>query len=140
MNKSINPSQPTDWLTEIKFDENGLIPVIAQDYKTNVVLMMAWMDKLALQETIRLSQAVYYSRSRKKLWHKGEQSGHFQHVHDILLDCDSDVILIKVEQVGGIACHTGRQSCFYRKFIDNQWQTTEPVIKDPNDIYKSTNR
>lgn len=131
---SIN--QPA-WLAELKFDENGLIPVIAQDYLDNTVLMVAWMNAQAIQETIRLGQAVYFSRSRQKLWHKGEQSGHYQQVHDIRIDCDSDVILLKVKQIGNIACHTGRTSCFYRVFKDNGWQVTDPVIKDPSTIYNN---
>lgn len=134
-----NPSSlinTPSWLAEIQFNEQGLIPVIAQDHETNDVLMVAWMNAQALQETIRLGQAVYYSRSRQKLWHKGEESGHFQDVYEIRLDCDSDVLLLKVKQLGNIACHTGRHSCFYRKFNNGGWEIQEPVLKDPATIYK----
>ncbi|MDB2590384.1 phosphoribosyl-AMP cyclohydrolase [Candidatus Thioglobus sp.] len=124
-----------DALEQLKFDEQGLIPAIAQDHKTNEILMFAWMNKESLALTIEKQQAVYYSRSRKKLWFKGEESGHMQIIKDIYADCDCDVILLKVEQVGGIACHTGRASCFFQKLDDNNWQTISKAIKDPKDIY-----
>lgn len=128
------------WLAQVKFDAQGLIPVIAQDWQTGKVLMVAWMNKAALKHTVESRKATYWSRSRKKLWHKGEESGHEQIVHDIRLDCDADVILLKVEQKGGIACHTGRESCFYQQLQDGptgpNWQATEPVLKDPTEIYR----
>ncbi len=124
------------WLAEIKFDTNGLIPAIAQDYSSHKVLMMAWMNAQALQETIRLKRAVYFSRSRQKLWYKGEQSGHVQELIDLRLDCDADVLLLQVKQHGGIACHTGRESCFYRSLQNDKWVNIAPVLKDPDDIYQ----
>ena len=130
------------WLDDIQWDDKGLIPVIAQEASGGDVLMFAWMNREALQKTAELGQAVYYSRSRGRLWHKGEESGHLQTVHEIRLDCDSDVILLKVTQLGqepdqpGIACHTGRHSCFFSLLKDGQWVTTEPVLKDPASIYK----
>jgi phosphoribosyl-AMP cyclohydrolase len=128
------------WLNKVKWDEHGLVPVIAQEVGTNDVLMFAWMNRDALAKTVELGEAVYWSRSRKKLWHKGEESGHIQKVHDIRLDCDEDVVLLKVEQTGGIACHTGRHSCFFQKFegsVDKgDWQAVDPVLKDPESIYK----
>ena len=127
--------QTMDALEQLKFDEQGLIPAIAQDHKTNEILMFAWMNKESLALTIEKQQAVYYSRSRQKLWFKGEESGHMQIVKDVYADCDRDVILLKIEQVGGIACHTGRASCFFKKLDDNNWQTMSKVIKDPKDIY-----
>lgn len=130
----------TKWLNKVKWDENGLVPVIAQQVGTNDVLMFAWMNRDALAKTVELGQAVYWSRSRKKLWHKGEESGHVQKVHEIRLDCDEDVVLLKVEQQGGIACHTGRHSCFFQQFqgeTDNgEWVAVDPVLKDPESIYK----
>lgn len=127
------------WLDTVKFDEKGLIPTIAQDYSTGRILMVAWMNRESLKMTAQLKQAVYFSRSRGKLWHKGETSGHFQQVHDIRLDCDSDVIVLSVTQLGGIACHTGRASCFYRLLADEQgelnWVVTDAVLKDPKTIY-----
>ena len=128
-------AQTMDALEQLKFDEQGLIPAIAQDHKTNEILMFAWMNKESLALTIEKQQAVYYSRSRQKLWFKGEESGHMQIVKDVYADCDRDVILLKIEQVGGIACHTGRASCFFKKLDDNNWQTMSKVIKDPKDIY-----
>jgi phosphoribosyl-AMP cyclohydrolase len=122
-------------LEQVKFDDKGLIPAIAQDYKTGEILMFAWMNKQALSLTIEKQQAVYYSRSRKKLWFKGEESGHTQIIKNIYSDCDQDVILLKVEQVGGIACHTGRASCFFNKLDNNNWQITTDIIKNPKDIY-----
>ena len=122
-------------LEQAKFDKDGLIPAIAQDFRTGEVLMFAWMNQESLALTIEKQQAVYYSRSRKKLWFKGEESGHTQLIKDIYTDCDNDVILLKVEQVGGIACHTGRQSCFFQKLNDNNWESVTKAIKDPKDIY-----
>jgi len=121
------------WLNKVQWNEHGLVPVIAQQAGTNDVLMLAWMNREALERTAELGQAVYWSRSRKKLWHKGEESGHIQKVLEIRLDCDSDVILLKVEQVDDIACHTGRHSCFFQKLNagDAEWQTVEPVLQEP---------
>ncbi|HSF72036.1 MAG TPA: phosphoribosyl-AMP cyclohydrolase [Methylotenera sp.] len=124
------------WLDEINWDSEGLVPVIAQDYKTGKVLMFAWMNREALQRTDETQLAVYFSRSRNKLWRKGEESGHTQKVHEIRVDCDEDVILLRIEQAGGIACHTGRNSCFFKKLEDGRWKTDQPVIKNPEDIYK----
>lgn len=123
------------WLDDIRWDANGLVPVIAQEHQTGRILMFAWMNREALQLTHDTKQAVYWSRSRNKLWHKGEESGHFQHVHEIRMDCDEDVLLIQVEQEGGIACHTGRHSCFFRKLDKGQWIIDQTLIKDPKDIY-----
>jgi phosphoribosyl-AMP cyclohydrolase len=125
-----------NWLSEIKFDEHGLVPVIAQDFDSQTILMFAWMNQEALKLTVETGQAVYWSRSRNKLWRKGEESGHIQIVHEIRLDCDADVVLLKIEQVGGIACHTGRESCFFRK-LDNktEWKIDQAVIKNPDEIY-----
>ncbi|MBZ4200268.1 MAG: phosphoribosyl-AMP cyclohydrolase [Methylotenera sp.] len=123
------------WLDEIRWDADGLVPVIAQEHQTGRILMFAWMNREALQLTSDTKQAVYWSRSRNKLWHKGEESGHFQLVHEIRLDCDEDVLLIQVEQVGGMACHTGRHNCFFKKLEDGQWAIDQAVIKDPKDIY-----
>ena len=125
-----------DWLDKIKWDKDGLVPVIVQERKTGKVLMFAWMNREALKLTNESKQAVYWSRSRQKLWRKGESSGHVQHVHEIRLDCDEDVILIDVEQEGGIACHTGRHNCFFQKLNDNRWEIDQPIIKNPEDIYK----
>jgi phosphoribosyl-AMP cyclohydrolase len=127
-----------NWLDEIRWDENGLVPVIAQDYKTGKVLMFAWMNREALMLTDDTKQAVYFSRSRNKLWRKGEESGHTQKVHEIRVDCDEDVILLKIEQTGGIACHTGRNSCFFKKLENGNWLIDQPIIKNPEDIYKRT--
>ena len=129
-----------NWLDEVNWDANGLVPVIAQEYATGKVLMFAWMNREALQLTSESKQAVYWSRSRNKLWRKGEESGHIQKVHDIRLDCDEDVILINVEQIGGIACHTGRHNCFFKKLDNNQWLIDQAVIKNPDDIYKETHK
>jgi phosphoribosyl-AMP cyclohydrolase len=125
----------TDFLDQVRFDSQGLIPAIAQDAATNEVLMVAWMNRESLALTAEEQRAVYWSRSRQKLWRKGEESGHIQKVLEIRMDCDEDVIILKVEQLGGIACHTGRRSCFYRKLVDGQWQTVEAVVKDPATIY-----
>lgn len=127
----------TAWLDELTWDDNGLIPAIAQDAETGDVLMFAWMNRDALARTAETGEAVYFSRSRGKLWHKGEESGHTQKVREIRIDCDNDVVLLKIEQVGGIACHTGRRSCFFQKyFADGRWEAVEPVLKDPKEIYK----
>ena len=125
----------SDWLDAIKWDADGLIPAIAQDHKTQRVLMMAWMNREALQLTVDEGRAIYWSRSRGKLWRKGEESGHVQKLHEVRLDCDADVIILMVEQLGGIACHTGRQSCLYRVYDNAGWKIVEPVLKDPAAIY-----
>ena len=124
------------WLDSVKWDDNGLVPAIAQDARSGRILMMAWMNREALQRSAELNQAVYWSRSRNRLWHKGETSGHVQHLSEIRLDCDADVIVLQVEQVGGIACHTGRESCFYLVLNNGEWQTVDAVLKDPKDIYQ----
>ena len=124
-----------NWLDEVRWDLNGLVPVIAQEHDSGRILMFAWMNREALQLTYETKQAVYWSRSRNKLWRKGEESGHVQNVHEMRLDCDEDVILIKVEQIGGIACHTGRHNCFFKKLDNGHWQIDQPVIKDPKEIY-----
>jgi len=121
--------------TKINFNEAGLIPAIAQDYETNEILMVAWMNIEAFELTLERKQAVYFSRSRNKLWFKGEESGNMQIVKDVYTDCDNDVILLKVQQVGGIACHTGRESCFFQKIDGEKIEVTKPVIKDPKEIY-----
>lgn len=128
-----------DWLNMIKWDDKGLVPVIAQEATSGNVLMFAWMNREALQKTVELGRAVYFSRSRGKLWFKGEESGHVQTVHEIRLDCDSDVLLLKITQHGhdpGIACHTGRHSCFFSLYRNGHWVITDPVLKDPETIYK----
>jgi phosphoribosyl-AMP cyclohydrolase len=125
-----------EWLDEVPWDGQGLIPVVTQEFSTGKVLTLAWMNRAALAETAKGSEAVYWSRSRKKLWRKGEESGHTQKVRELRLDCDSDAILLRVDQVGGIACHTGRESCFFRKLENGRWVTTDPVLKDPAVIYK----
>jgi phosphoribosyl-AMP cyclohydrolase len=124
------------WLDAVQWDSNGLVPVIAQEHDTGRILMFAWMNREALVLTNESKRAVYWSRSRGKLWRKGEESGHTQIVHEIRLDCDEDVVLIKVEQIGGIACHTGRHNCFFKKLEDNQWIIDQEVIKNPSEIYK----
>lgn len=124
-----------DWLEELKWNDDGLIPAIALDHKTGKVLMVAWMNREALQLTVQEQRAIYWSRSRKKLWRKGEESGHVQTLHELRLDCDADVITMTVEQLGGIACHTGRESCFYRVYKDGKWVAVDPVLKDPASIY-----
>jgi len=133
-------TQHTSWLDSVVFDAAGLIPAIAQDADNGTVLMVAWMNRESLALTAATGRAVYWSRSRGKLWRKGEESGHHQVVHELRLDCDGDVILLKVEQVGGIACHTGRQSCFFQRLEgapdQPRWETTDPVLKDPELIYK----
>ena len=124
-----------DWLNEIKWTDDGLVPAIAQDAESGRVLMFAWMNRESLSLTAEKGEAVYYSRSRQKLWHKGEESGHTQKVKSLRLDCDGDVIVMQIEQTGGIACNTGRESCFYREFRDGEWVTVDKVIKDPKEIY-----
>lgn len=129
-----------NWLDTLKWDAQGLIPAIAQEQGTGDVLMMAWMNREALQKTAELGRAVYFSRSRNKLWFKGEESGHVQTVHEIRVDCDQDVILLKVTQTGhtpGLACHTGRHSCFYSVYDNDAWKIVDPVLKDPQTIYKT---
>jgi len=131
-----------DWLDAVKWDRDGLVPVIAQEAGSGDVLMFAWMNREALAETAASGRAVYWSRSRQRLWHKGEESGHVQQVHELRLDCDNDVVLLKVTQLGhtpaepSIACHTGRHSCFYQRLEQGQWLAVEPVLKDPAAIYR----
>ena len=124
------------WLDEVPWNEHGLIAAVAQDLSTGRVLTVAWMNREALQKTVERQEAVYWSRSRGRLWRKGEESGHVQKLRELRLDCDADAVLLKVEQVGGIACHTGRESCFFRKLEDGRWVTADPVLKDPSLIYK----
>ncbi|MBI1943937.1 MAG: phosphoribosyl-AMP cyclohydrolase [Betaproteobacteria bacterium] len=133
MSRKANVS--ADWLDDVPWNENGLIAAVAQEFSTKRVLTVAWMNRQALEETASTQQAVYWSRSRKRLWRKGEQSGHVQKVREVRIDCDSDAILLLVEQVGGIACHTGRESCFFRKLEKGRWVSTDPVLKDPALIY-----
>ena len=123
-----------DWLTALKWGADGMIPAIAQDESGRVV-MFAWMNRESLQESIKSGHAVYWSRSRRRLWHKGEESGHFQKLLALRTDCDNDVLLLAVEQVGGIACHTGRESCFYQELRDGHWLAVDPVLKNPEEIY-----
>ena len=123
------------YLEDIKWDNDGLVPAIAQDAKTGQILMVAWMNREALELTVNENRAVYWSRSRQRLWRKGEESGHVQELVELRLDCDSDVIMMKVNQVANIACHTGRTSCFYRVLENGQWQIVDKVVKDPKDIY-----
>ena len=125
----------TTWLDEVPWNKDGLIAAVAQDAASKRVLTVAWMNRAALEETARTQKAVYWSRSRKKLWRKGEESGHVQNVRELRLDCDADTVLLMVEQVGGIACHTGRESCFYRKLEKGKWIEVDPVLKDPALIY-----
>ena len=124
------------WLDDVPWNEHGLIAAIAQDGSSDRILTLAWMNRDALQKTVESGEAVYWSRSRKKLWRKGEESGHVQKVLEVRLDCDADAVLLRVEQAGGIACHTGRESCFFRKLEDGRWVTVDPVLKDPTLIYK----
>jgi len=124
-----------DWLQAINWTSDGLVPAIAQDYRSGQILMMAWMNAESLALTVQEGRAIYWSRSRQRLWRKGEDSGHVQMLHGIRLDCDSDVLLLQVEQLGGIACHTGRAHCFYKELKDGRWQAVDPVIKDPSSIY-----
>ena len=123
-------------LYQVKWDKDGLAPAIAQDAATGEILMVAWMNRESLEQTLKRGEAVYWSRSRRKLWHKGEESGHTQKVSEIRTDCDNDVLLLKIEQSGGIACHTGRRSCFFQKLEGGRWVAVDPVIKDPKEIYK----
>jgi phosphoribosyl-AMP cyclohydrolase len=124
------------WLNKVNWAADGLVPAIAQDATNGRVLMVAWMDREALKRTVQSGEAVYWSRSRKKLWRKGEESGHVQRVREICLDCDGDVVLLLVEQGGGIACHTGRASCFFNRLQNGEWVETDAVLKTPEDIYK----
>lgn len=125
-----------EWLDQIKWDDKGLVPAIAQDYRSGRILMVAWMNREALQLTVEEDRAIYWSRSRNRLWRKGEESGHVQKLHELRLDCDNDVILLDVEQLGGIACHTGRESCFYRVLRNgNEWEVVDDVRRDPDEIY-----
>ena len=126
----------TDWLDEVNWNQDGLVPAIAQGFRNGEVLMLAWMNREALRLTRDRGQAVYWSRSRQKLWFKGEESGHWQMVHEIRIDCDADVVLLRVEQVGGIACHTGRRRCFFRVLQDQAWQSDEEIVKNPEEIYQ----
>ena len=126
----------TDWLAELKWDSDGLMPAIAQDRDSGEVLMLAWMNREALRLSSEQGRAVYWSRSRQKLWFKGEESGHLQPVAEIRVDCDADVILLQIEQIGGIACHTGRRRCFFRVLQDGEWQIDEEIIKNPDEIYR----
>jgi phosphoribosyl-AMP cyclohydrolase len=131
----MSESVPASWLEDVYWNQDGLVPAIAQDAETGRILMMAWMNRESLQLTANEGRAVYWSRSRNRLWRKGEESGHVQTVREVRLDCDADVIVLQVEQIGGIACHTGRESCFYRVLRDGKWHTVDPVIKDPEQIY-----
>jgi phosphoribosyl-AMP cyclohydrolase len=131
----VSAPQSRQWLDEVAWDAQGLVPAIAQDAVTGEVLMFAWMNREALALTADTGHAVYWSRSRGRLWHKGEESGHTQKVLELRVDCDKDVVLLKIEQVGGIACHTGRRSCFFNRLESSGWQDVEPVLKDPNLIY-----
>ena len=124
------------WLNKVNWQDDGLVPAIAQDAKTGRVLMVAWMNREALKLTSQKGEAVYWSRSRRKLWHKGEESGHIQKVREIRLDCDADVILLQIEQQGGIACHTGRESCFFTRLEEGEWRVVDEVLKSPDEIYK----
>ena len=125
-----------DWLETVKWDANGLVPAIAQDAATSRVLTLAWMNRESLAKTVATGEAHYWSRSRARLWKKGEESGHVQKVREVRLDCDEDVVLLEVEQAGGIACHTGRQSCFFRRLESGRWVAVDPVLRDPGEIYK----
>jgi phosphoribosyl-AMP cyclohydrolase len=124
------------WLDQVKWNDDGLVPVITQEFETKQVLTLAWMNRESLQLTAETGHAVYWSRSRQKLWHKGEESGHQQVIKSIRLDCDNDAILIEVEQKGGIACHTGRHHCFYNKLENDEWKAVDPILKDPKEIYR----
>lgn len=130
----LNPELP--WLDALKWDADGMIPAIAQESATGRVVMFAWMNRESLAETVKTGNAVYWSRSRRRLWRKGEESGHFQQIESIRADCDGDVLLLSIRQIGGIACHTGRESCFFNVLHEDRWQPADPVLKDPKDIYK----
>lgn len=141
----MNLHELPQWLQEVRFDAQGLVPAIAQDASSGDILMVAWMNAESLAETAATGRAVYWSRSRNRLWRKGEESGHVQRVVELRLDCDADVLLLKIEQVGGIACHTGRASCFYRRLdksspqdqgAGSKWVVVDPILKDPEKIYK----
>jgi len=125
-----------DWLDQLKWDSDGLVPAIAQDHQSGAVLMLAWMNRQALELTLEQQRAVYWSRSRQKLWFKGEESGHAQLLQEIRIDCDADVVLLQIEQLGGIACHTGRRRCFFRILKNGEWQLDEEIIKNPSEIYR----
>jgi phosphoribosyl-AMP cyclohydrolase len=125
-----------DWLDTVKWNASGLVPAIAQDATTSKVLTLAWMNRESLAKTVATGEAHYWSRSRRRLWKKGEESGHVQKVREVRLDCDEDVVLLAVEQAGGIACHTGRESCFFRRLEGGRWVAVEPVLRDPSEIYK----
>ena len=129
-------AKPRSFLDEVPWDENELIAVVTQDFSSGRVLTVAWMNREALAQTVKRGEAVYWSRARKRLWRKGEESGHVQKLRELRLDCDADAILLKVEQVGGIACHTGRESCFFRRLENGEWVTIDPVLKDPSLIYE----
>jgi len=128
------------WLDHVKWDADGLVPAIAQDEQSGKILMMAWMNREALSLSVEQGRAVYWSRSRARLWPKGEESGNVQQIRDIRLDCDNDVILLKVQQIGGIACHTGRESCFYQRLEGESWVSVEPVLKDPAEMYRKNDK
>ena len=133
-------AQDTQWLDEVKWNADGLVPAIAQDASDGHVLMMAWMNRESLGETLRRGEAVYWSRSRGRLWHKGEQSGNVQQVHEVRLDCDGDTVLLRVTQHGGVACHTGRRRCFFRRLEGSRWVVDEDVLQDPGKLYSTDNR
>lgn len=139
MTRDSTPSQTAavPWLDSIHWDEHGLVPVIAQEEGSERILMLAWATRETLAETVTTREAVYWSRSRKRRWKKGEESGHVQRVREVRLDCDNDVIVLKIEQVGGIACHTGRHSCFYQRLEGDRWVPVDPVLKDPKEIYRA---
>jgi phosphoribosyl-AMP cyclohydrolase len=134
-NVTAETTMGNDWLNMVKWTDEGLVPAIAQDAQDGTILMVAWMNREALNLTAREGRAVYWSRSRRKLWRKGEESGHEQLVKEIRLDCDNDVVMLQVQQLGGVACHTGRRSCFFQRLEDGRWVTVEPVLKDPDAIY-----
>lgn len=127
----------TTWLDEVRWNDQGLVTAVAQDWQTGRVLMVAWMNREALTLTVQEQRGIYWSRSRNRLWRKGEESGHVQLLKELRLDCDGDVVILMIDQVGGMACHTGRESCFYRRFEQDEWQIVDPVQKDPNEIYAS---
>lgn len=127
-----------NWLDDLRFDDRGLITAIAQEVLTQRILMVAWMNRQALEQTVQTGQAVYWSRSRGRLWHKGEESGNVQNVREIRTDCDGDVVLLKVEQIGGVACHTGRHSCFFNRLENGRWVVTDPVLTDPATLYRKS--
>ncbi len=135
LSESDTATDESAWLDQVRFDDRGLVCAVAQDAESARVLMVAWMNREALRETVSSGQAVYWSRSRQALWRKGEQSGHGQRVREVRLDCDGDCVLLQIEQVGGIACHTGRQSCFFSRLVDGRWTSTDPVLKSPEQMY-----